>query len=119
MAFERRRLENVASSIVRLNQRCNTKDVGRSELDRVDIAAARSFDDLLTQSEARRERSVRRARRAHTAWPSAACRRLEFSRHTGLGPMLCAVVLTSAVFGQTGGKAGARYVSAVGVRDPS
>jgi hypothetical protein len=51
MAFERRWLfENEALSIVRLNQRRNTKDVGRSELGCVDKAAARSFDDLLTRS---------------------------------------------------------------------
>jgi hypothetical protein len=49
MAFEWRRLfENVASSIVHVDQRCNTKDVGRASAGRVDKAAARSFDDLLT-----------------------------------------------------------------------
>jgi hypothetical protein len=41
MAFERRRLfENVASSVVRPNQRRNTKDMDPSKFARVDKAAA-------------------------------------------------------------------------------
>jgi hypothetical protein len=117
MAFEWRRLfENVASSIVHVDQRCNTKDVGRASAGRVDKAAARSFDDLLThfwgharkKCEAGEENSHGVVERNRGYWPCP-----KFSRRTGFGQVLCAVVRFSVFLERTSAHR-ARYVGAVG-----
>jgi hypothetical protein len=78
------------------------RDVGRSELGRVDKAAARSFDDLLTRSQATRERSARRARRTHTAWSSAVA--VSSAPAMRASAKCFALWFLSAVLGRTGGR---------------